>query len=358
VLTVGVHRLEVLFSPEDSANYTDAQASVSVTVRQAVPEIVWQTPDSIAYGAALSEAQLNATCSIPGSFVYTPSAGSRLAAGTHMPSVVFTPEDNLNYETAQASVSLLVTKATPAIQWQTPEPLIGGSPLSVAQLNASASVPGRFTYFPKAGSVLPPGKHAIEVTFLPVDSVNYQPAQTSVSIEIVEVKEVAIEWATPAAIPYGTPIGAGQLNAMASIPGTFVYSPCEGTVLASGEQTLRVTFIPDDDNYAPAQASVSLMVSDGRATSPSASPDAGASSSANDGKPGAHLDGSRRSSKRQKQAVTAHSNDLDESRSTREAAPPAAVDGGSIAQGSGSSPRPVLSRLASKVFRTGNHPRN
>jgi hypothetical protein len=51
------------------------------------------------------------------------------------------------------------------------------------------------------------------------------------------------------------------LNAKASAPGIFVYSPSEGTILAAGTQTLMVTFIPDDDaRYAATQSSVSLVV--------------------------------------------------------------------------------------------------
>ncbi|MGH9562422.1 MAG: hypothetical protein ACRD3S_13300, partial [Terracidiphilus sp.] len=81
------------------------------------------------------------------------------------------------------------------------------------------------------------------------------------SLAVVEVREVAIDWKAPSPIFYGTPLGANQLNAKTSIPGTFVYSPPEGNLLAAGTQTLMVTFIPDDDvKYAAAQASVTLVV--------------------------------------------------------------------------------------------------
>jgi 2-keto-3-deoxy-6-phosphogluconate aldolase len=55
-----------------------------------------------------------------------------------------------------------------------------------------------------------------------------------------------ITWTTPAAIPYGTALSAAQLDATASVPGTFAYSPSAGTVLAAGAQTLSVTFTPTD----------------------------------------------------------------------------------------------------------------
>jgi len=70
-----------------------------------------------------------------------------------------------------------------------------------------------------------------------------------------------ISWAKPAAIVQGTALGATQLNATAAVPGTFVYSPAAGTVLAAGTQTLRTTFTPADRTlYATATASTTITV--------------------------------------------------------------------------------------------------
>ena len=56
-----------------------------------------------------------------------------------------------------------------------------------------------------------------------------------------------ITWANPADITAGTALGAGQLDATASVAGTFAYSPSIGTVLKSGNaQSLEVTFTPAD----------------------------------------------------------------------------------------------------------------
>ena len=48
---------------------------------KATPTITWATPADITYGTALSATQLNATASVPGTFVYTPVAGTVLNAG-------------------------------------------------------------------------------------------------------------------------------------------------------------------------------------------------------------------------------------------------------------------------------------
>src|SRR5207237_3496773 len=105
----------------DAANYTTATKTVSINVLKATPVITWSTPADIIYGTALSATQLNATASVPGTFVYTPPSGTVLSAGTAQAlSVAFTPTDAANYTTATKTVSINVLKATPVITWTTP----------------------------------------------------------------------------------------------------------------------------------------------------------------------------------------------------------------------------------------------
>jgi hypothetical protein len=72
-----------------------------------------------------------------------------------------------------------------------------------------------------------------------------------------------LTWTTPASITYGTALGAGQLDATANVPGTFVYNPTAGTVLAAGSKTLTVTFSPSNSAlYTGATTSVALTVTE------------------------------------------------------------------------------------------------
>jgi uncharacterized protein YjdB len=76
-----------------------------------------------------------------------------------------------------------------------------------------------------------------------------------------------ITWATPAPITYGTPLSATQLDAAASVAGTFAYSPALGTVLPAGNQTLSVLFTPTDTtHYTTANSSVTIIVNKAVAT--------------------------------------------------------------------------------------------
>ena len=68
-----------------------------------------------------------------------------------------------------------------------------------------------------------------------------------------------VTWPSPAPIPYGVPLSSAQLNATASVNGTFAYTPGEGYVLPVGTHTLWVTFTPAGGHMV--QSAVSITVS-------------------------------------------------------------------------------------------------
>jgi len=181
----GVGTAVVRASQVGNDNYNAAAAvDQSLTVAKATPPINWSTPAAITYGAALSSAQLNATANIPGTYTYSPPSGATLNAGSHTLSVSFTPNDTANYNNATASVTLQVQKATPAINWSSPASIAYGTALGGAQLNASASVGGTFSYSPPGGTILDAGNPSLSVSFTPNDTANYNNASATVSINV------------------------------------------------------------------------------------------------------------------------------------------------------------------------------
>jgi Bacterial Ig-like domain (group 3) len=260
VLIAGAHTLTATFTPTDTTNYTTATGTVTLTVNQATPAVTWAAPAAIAYGTALSNAQLDATSTVAGTFTYSPAAGTVLTAGSHTLTATFTPTDTTDYATATATVSLAVGQITPAITWATPAAIAYGTALSNAQLDATSTVAGTFAYSPAAGTVLTAGSHTLTVTFTPTDSTDYKTATATVT-QAVNQATPSITWPTPAGIPYGTALSSTQLDATSTVTGTFVYAPAAGIVLAGGTQTLSVTFTPTDStDYSTATASVSLTV--------------------------------------------------------------------------------------------------
>jgi uncharacterized repeat protein (TIGR01451 family) len=89
---------------------TVAGQTVSVFQR-AFPVITWANPADIVYGTALDGTQLNATANVPGTFTYTPPAGTVLGKGTHTLHVDFTPTDTVNYDPTSKDVSIKVLSA-------------------------------------------------------------------------------------------------------------------------------------------------------------------------------------------------------------------------------------------------------
>jgi hypothetical protein len=71
-----------------------------------------------------------------------------------------------------------------------------------------------------------------------------------------------VVWTNPAAITYGAALSSNQLNATASVPGSFAYNPTNGAVLNAGTNALSVQFTPTDTvDYSSASGSMSLVVS-------------------------------------------------------------------------------------------------
>jgi hypothetical protein len=196
----------------------------------------------------------------PAPFTYTPAAGTVLPAGLQTLSMTFTPTDTTQYSTATSTVQLTVNKATPAITWPAPASIAYGTPLGAGQLDATSAVPGAFVYTPAEGTVLSAGSNTLSVGFTPTDTVDYTMATATVQIAVSTLVPV-IPWPARTPITFGAALGSSQLDATATIPGTFVYTPAAGTVPAVGVDTLSVTFTPTDlIDYTVAKATTQITV--------------------------------------------------------------------------------------------------
>jgi phospholipase C len=260
VLPLGPQSLSATFTPTDTVDYTTATAAATVTVVKGTPVITWPAPAPITYGTPAGPPELDATASVPGTFVYTMAAGTIPKAGIHSPTATFTPTNTSDYTTATATTTLVVNPATPNITWPAPAAINYGVALSSTQLNATSTVPGTMTYTPAKGAVPSAGVQTLSVTLTPTDSVDYTAATATVTL-VVNAKIPVITWKTPPAIHYPVALGGAQLNATASVAGTFTYLPAAGTVLTAGPQTLSVTFTPTNTaEYATVTDSVLLTV--------------------------------------------------------------------------------------------------
>jgi len=263
VLTAGTQTLTVIFTPTDTTDYTTAPGQVSLVVNKATPVITWATPAPAFYGNGLGPPALSATANTPGTFVYTPSPGVVLTAGSHLLTVNFTPTDTVDYTTATDSVTYVINQSPTSITWPTPAPITYGTALSGTQLDAHVGTPGVYTYTPALGTVLPAGTQTLQVSFAPTDNVDYANSTASVTLVVNKASSV-ITWSTPSSISYGTPLSGTQLDATANTAGSFTYLPPSGSVLGAGTQTLTVNFTPTDTaDYTTSSDSVPLVVTKG-----------------------------------------------------------------------------------------------
>ncbi len=195
-------------------------------------------------GGAASMAEFGGTAGIAfdgaGNLYVADAANLRIREITH-PELASAPVFSLGAGTYQAPQSLTITDSTP---------------------NASIYYTSDGST-PTTGSTLYTGSISISssetVSAIAVAS-GYTASASTSSAYVIQNTPV-ITWPTPVPITYGTALSSTQLDASASVPGAFAYSPAAGAILAAGTQTLRTNFTPNDTtNYTATSASVSLTV--------------------------------------------------------------------------------------------------
>ena len=129
----------------------------------------------------------------------------------------------------------------------------GSTSLGAASLSANAAS--------ISTTALPVGTNSISASYGGDSNFNSSKSNTVSQVVKSTLTKPVITWRTPAAIPYGTALSATQLNATASVAGSFTYLPAAGTVLPAGAPLLTVTFKPTNSSaYSTATANVTLTV--------------------------------------------------------------------------------------------------
>jgi hypothetical protein len=142
-----------------------------------------------------------------------------------------------------------------------------GSPHRAQVTTSPAGLSGvTVTYAQNGMAVASPTRAGAYTVTATLNNPNYTAQPVMATLEIGQASPT-ITWATPANITVGTPLGAAQLDAVASfagtpIPGVFAYTPQTGSMLAAGNgQTLNVSFAPSDaTDFKTVTASVTISV--------------------------------------------------------------------------------------------------
>jgi hypothetical protein len=184
------------------ANHASASATATITIGRAVATLSWNAPASIGYGTPLGAAQLNATASVPGTFTYTPAAGTVLAAGSRPLSATFTPADPANYSGGGAATTIVVLAAPLTVRTNDVAKSYGaalpGFTASFSGLAAGdtpASLGGALVFATAATASSPVGTYA--VTPAGLSSPNYAIAFVSGTLSIVKAPVAMTLTASP-----------------------------------------------------------------------------------------------------------------------------------------------------------------
>lgn len=179
--------------------------SDTLTILQATPVLTWAAPAAITFGSALSSGQLDATASVPGTFVYNPPAGTVLQAGAGQTlSATFTPTDTADYTTAGTSTTITVNPAAP--------------PASPANLVVTRLLA-------RSG-----GNVAVELTIANTGGTGAN------NVVLANVK-VGADVATPLPQNLGTIAAGASIQAAATVPGSVGASGAASSLTVSGTYT-------------------------------------------------------------------------------------------------------------------------
>ena len=259
--------LAVAFTPTDASNYTNASATVAINVAKAKLTVAADNK-SRAYGVVNPEFTGTITGVTNGDKI-TPaySCSATIASPTGNYSIIPSlsdPDGKLdNYIAALNNGILTVQKATGSVTLTNLTQIYDGTPKAISATTSPTGLTVAIAYDGKTNAPVAAGTYAVTAA---VNDTNYQ-ATAQVSL-VIQKATPSVTWANPTDIVYGTPLGAGQMNAMANIPGSFVYNPASGNVLNAGNgQALAVAFTPTDaSNYTNASATVAINVAKAKLT--------------------------------------------------------------------------------------------
>ena len=187
-----------------------AKASSTTTVNCPVIETYTGSPIEPCTATVTGAGGLNQ--SVPVSYANNTNAGTATASATY--------GGDANHDTSSGNGAFTIAKATPIITWNNPADIVYGTALGAAQLNATANVPGSFSYTPASGTLLNAGaSQPLLASFTPNDTANYNATSKNVQINVLKATPAFSNLSSPT-ISFGTAttILSGKINFGSFVP--------------------------------------------------------------------------------------------------------------------------------------------
>jgi parallel beta-helix repeat protein len=202
-LSVSGSPYTVTFAYSSDGTYASASATRSLTVTQAVPTVsisgaggsnrlptatvagVDATPGAELEGVGLSLSYYSGTYTSAVQLGgLTPLAAAPTQNGSYTLLARF--PGSTDYTAAAALGSFTINRVMPQITWSPPASIVYGTPLGGAQLDATTTVAGSWTYTPAAGAILGAGSgQTLAVSFTPQDTADYLTATATTTITVI-----------------------------------------------------------------------------------------------------------------------------------------------------------------------------
>ncbi len=249
--TVGTYPIIINASNEVTP---DATQAFTLTVIPATPRITWAQPSAIYTDTPLGAAQLDATASVPGTFIYTPPAGAELGAGTSTLHVNFTPTDSVDYTAATGSTT--ITVKSPIITSPISTVFVKGKPgtftvkakgISSSTFSETGTLPGGVTLSkagllagtPKVTGTLPITIKATNGVFTATQSFKLQVASIYITTTSLPTARIGVPYSAQLT-ELGGVAPFTWSNTAPKLPAGLVLNPSTGKITGTVKATVPV----------------------------------------------------------------------------------------------------------------------
>ena len=279
-----------VFKPADSKHYEELTGTAAITVARATPAVV--TVPAVAervYNPAVALADSDMTGGSVTGADGNELAGTWSFTGTNIiPTVnnkgyqaVFTPDDANNYNTVTRTITVKVTKATPAVvtvpavaeRVYNPAVALADSDMTGGSVTGADGNELAGTWSFTGTNIIPTvNNKGYQAVFTPDDANNYSTVTRTITVKVTKATLVIAEKPTAGALTYGQKLSDSTLTG-----GKAAYQTADGTEItgafawkngsikptaADSQKTeYDVTFTPSDkDNYNAVDTKLALTV--------------------------------------------------------------------------------------------------
>ena len=192
LINVGTNTVTLSFTPSNTDMYVGCTSTTTIVVNKAT-SVATPSAANIVYGQKVNDSELSNE-GIDGTWAWnTENNEAVLDAGTHEGLAVhFTPTSG-NYTELDATVSLTVDKANPAVTPQATD-ITYGQPVSASELStATGNISGTWAWAVDEEQVLSVGDHVLKANFTSTNANYSNLSNVDVTLKVKKIEKLEVE---------------------------------------------------------------------------------------------------------------------------------------------------------------------